>query len=1409
MDQSGFLSDPEGHFYEHNSHKVYGFEKINHFPCLVLLGEPGQGKSHALQDAYEFSQKQGRSTLFVDLKGESEFSRIEKMIFSSTEYVKWSESDYTLDVFLDSLDECAIRCDSLARLLAKDLEKRLSDSALCYRINIRFACRTADWQSGFGALDSSLTNLWGGEKVGVYELAPLRRRDVIAAVESEGLSATDFIEQVQSRRAISLAIKPVTLNFLLKQFRSGNGQLAATQVEIYETGCLELAKELDPERKNRNLHFDADQRLEVASRIAAITIFGRKKFVLLEQEWTEISADEIRISDLKGYKEATKGNDFVVNEQEINETLRTALFSSGGESKLTWAHQTYAEFLAARYLKNHGLSHQQLLNLVVHPTDSERRVIPQLRETAAWLASMEPTVFESLLACDPETLLRSDVTTVDSQMREALVEGLLKAYESERLLPRLENSKDRYKYLKHPNLASQLRPYLEDKAGKWTTRDFVIDVVEANKLVELEDSLLRLAFDPTEHKQVGKSAVYALARIATLETKLKLIPFAKGIAGEDPDDDFKGVALGALWPSAISVEELLECLTPPKQMNYFGSYKLFLTRLFVVDGLSAEQVYKILYWLNLRQDSAWVYGFIERYGRQSGETGGLDLLLRQALNYLDYPGMSKLLADFVFGRYFEEHFHLGSVTNADFVHDLQSNTEKRRTLVTQIVKHSSIRENGLGILGNSRRGFELVGEADLDWILESLELEPDNAIQKRWCGLVRHTFDTKNDEQFSKVFEVYQRNLELKSQLSRWFAAVELNSSLADEMRREHSLELKRVKEAAEWENKRNFLLSPPPEERVKRWVEAAKTDPQKWWIVTRDLMLEPTDRRYNHDFEPDITQFYGWRNADETMRQEIIRGAREYLSKGESYDSDWLGKNKVDFRAFAGYKALWLLCSKQFAHLESLDSAEWKKWAAIIVTFPNMGGRNDHEISQYLLEQAYHYAPEETIRALIAEAKKDIQKHNFLFGTNRLDKIWDSRLSEAFFGLFGSIKLQPKAFGELLDLLIKHGWEPARSLALGHLSKRKGKNQRLYALRSAEALINYPLDLNNLWADIWSILQSDKSFAREFLLTVAGRIAPPIEIRIAEQAVADLYIYIEQEFPRANDPNHDNDTMAHLVTPMDEIAQWRGRLIESLANRGTTQAVVALERIRQIFPEQDWLKWSIHNAKEALRTRTWEPLDPGTILEIVQKPHARLIQSPKQLSQAILESLERLQQRLKGETPMTRFLWNEPPGKGKPKFRPKDENSLSDFIKLHLEADLKGTGVILNREVEIRRSVVTKPGERTDILVDIALPSVGILREKIGVIIEVKGCWNKDLQTSLKDQLVDRYLRDNPGRDGIYLVGWYMCKQWDEKHGQYKATKRLGFDLESARAYFSQQAKANSDLLASVESVILDVGLD
>ena len=261
---------------------------------------------------------------------------------------------------------------------------------------------------------------------------------------------------------------------------------------------------------------------------------------------------------------------------------------------------------------------------------------------------------------------------------------------------------------------------------------------------------------------------------------------------------------------------------------------------------------------------------------------------------------------------------------------------------------------------------------------------------------------------------------------------------------------------------------------------------------------------------------------------------------------------------------------------------------------------------------------------------------------------------------------------------------------------------------------------------------------------------------------------------------------------------------MEHLRNRGTFEACRQIERIAEELPElRETLKWTLYQARAEARRRTWMSPEPEHVLALASRPAARLVQNGDQLLELLIESLERYQNIRTGETSPVFALWNEL-GKSS---TPKDEERLSDTVKLHLQQDLGDRGIVVNREVVIQRGGGGRLGERTDIHVDAVVPGADRSRyDTVSVIIEVKGCWNKELSTAMQTQLVDRYLEGNRCRHGVYLVGWFNCEKWDTEHRRRKRPPAYG--VEEARCKFEKQACELSHGDIRVRAVVLDTSL-
>jgi len=431
-----------------------------------------------------------------------------------------------------------------------------------------------------------------------------------------------------------------------------------------------------------------------------------------------------------------------------------------------------------------------------------------------------------------------------------------------------------------------------------------------------------------------------------------------------------------------------------------------------------------------------------------------------------------------------------------------------------------------------------------------------------------------------------------------------------------------------------------------------------------------------------------------------------------------------------------------------------------------------------------------------MALINRDNDAHGMVFSTGQLEHCWDDRLEAAVLGRIEERGLKPQALGELLSLLLRHGSARGRTRAEQFVQRGATHAEDVEAgVAAARALAVWSVD--GAWVLLWPLVRQHEEFGKRLVAELAHGLdarSRNLLTRLSDAQLAELFLWLDQQFPRIQDRDH-NDAAAHFVTPRDSVGQWRDSILRYLEGKGTLDACDALQRIATARPEVEWLKAMVARARANTLPKTWTPPRPGEIIRLGGSHDARLVRSDQELMDLVVTSLENMETELQGGGQI-QFLWDKGASKGKS--RPKDEAALADWTKTHLERALRQRGVLLNREVQVRR------GEVTDIHIDAVVQGSRIGQfEALHLVIEAKGCWNKDLLTAMDTQLVKRYLQAAGHRSGIYLVGWFLCEEWDD--GDYRKAQTPKMTLAKARETFADQANQLSTGDVRIRGVVLD----
>jgi len=1464
-DGVGFLAEPTaGPFAVPRNRHLRALAEFDPVACVVALGDPSLGKSWELEayvaqlatrlaappsphpdaSAPEASAE-GEHLIAIDAAQLDSMEALHRQLLGADAFVRWCGDPHgTLHLVVDSLDEASMGVDLLCDALLDRFETLSVE-----RLRLRVACRTAvlpasfreGLQRRFTAAYPRLSSDTGGgmardgtaapqpppglgptgdgmppatgddstpipaSPLAEVELVPLRRADVRAWAEvrlGSSSRADTFMAAVLAADVGAFAARPQTLAALLERYASGDA-LDVSQVELYRTLCRRLC---DPgpvrpgSASGRTLRTTVAQRYQLAGRIAAAILFGNRQAIWLGYA-DEAPDAALAVPTLTGAEQAD-GAAFSADEAALWEAVDTGVFTGAAETALV-THQTFAEFLAAEWVTSRALPLAQVRALLADPTDPGQRVVPQLRQLAAWLSALRPDVFEAVARAEPDLVLWSDVVQLPADRRPALVDALLAARTANRVVERPYWTRRRFEHLTHAGLAGQLAPVIADRTLPERTRDLALDIGRACSARDLAPEAAELALDPTEPLGLRVGAAYLVASHGSDVERLVLAPLLEDFLASDDLDDLRGAALLACW-RLLTPDEVFGVLTPLKRGNYGGAYGRALLE--IAAAISPEYARAGAQWLTQRPHDDTYFDTLSHK------------VLRLAVDAVDDPPVAVALGRYAVSRLREHEPLVGdrhglARDELGIARDLVTDAGLRRRVLRAIVEQCSGPEAYLGSV--TYNAPYLFTPDDVPWGIAWLaDLPPEGSRRAPLVTLLRHVFDGGDASHVEAAF-AHSGDPDVGAATGQVAlrCRTPARAVAATAWRRERA-RARMARRQAEWDERRARRAAPdsgatpePLAVRVAEALHASGSADAQWFQIFRELMRVDAKRMWEHVTEAVLGGIRDLSRDDVGGR--VAERAAAFL-RAAVVPEDPFPDGRTLWYVVEGIVALAVLRELAPGTVEALEPAVWRRWMRALVGYWATGV--EEEVHAVALRRAAELAPD--------VARDELVRH------------WDAAAGRELLALHGTatdVAVQVPGVGDELARRVDEGTYPtsnARSLlhwlvAAGNTTAVAVARRLLcnlaqldavgdpssdarveLALAAGAALLERAPTLG--WEELWAVFRRSDAHARA-LLSYTARSRDALfgaEVdALTDAQIADTYRLVERLYPPDTDPVH---VGAYSPGPRENLGHWRGALLRTLEARNTPGAVAELERLARREPVRDGMVQLWLRAEAALRGVRWRGIAPRDLMALAERAEARLVTSSVQLLAVVEESLARLQDELQGQWRSVVGLWNESAAGS----TPKSEEHLSNEIARHLRRDLADRRVVIGRELRVQLGTPGgNGGLRTDIEVYApAAQSTAPGADTPRVIIEVKGSWNPEVLTAIRAQLVGKYLAPHAVRAGLYVVGWYTCTSWKRCRAR-QASERLGRrdELEAALA---QQAAGVSTALHEVHAVVLDTSL-
>jgi hypothetical protein len=588
---------------------------------------------------------------------------------------------------------------------------------------------------------------------------------------------------------------------------------------------------------------------------------------------------------------------------------------------------------------------------------------------------------------------------------------------------------------------------------------------------------------------------------------------------------------------------------------------------------------------------------------------------------------------------------------------------------------------------------------------------------------------------------------------------------------------------AAEAAKIKRRVKEPPEfdaEKELAKALEGCATGDEKWWPWVLDAAgtFEEGERGTRVWEAEQSQELAGWKKIPEAQLPHVCAAARGYLL---CHPPTMAARNQSNLAIEATRHALCLLRDSLRDDAE-LRAAFRREWADVILRhlYPARAPLPDVLVALHAIK------PQATLDCIRETLEFDWDNDRSLLA-DHLDALWcrEPRLCTVFLDVLGRSPLRPEPYRYGLAWLMRHDREAAAALALrrcDELAPQEKSDPRCVAIGAA--LLAFP----EHWQRVWPHICADPDEGVKCLARVAmaaehlgwqkalfGATSYHVEF------IAALYGFFLKHLPP--EPERRG---SYTPTGVDHCHDLQRECHQALLDAGRPDLLQSAFAFAG-KSSQSWTQRAVRKAEASAQAREWQSWPLGDFTEWLATEGATRIADADSLHRAVAESLRRFEQAWKA-MPSVR-LWDLEES------APRREKALSDELKMHLQHDLgarivpRRPGMLINRESEFFT------GEANDILVQASLRDGQIA----SVVVEVKLCDHREVETSMKTQLAARYLREKNLTHGIYFVGWFGCDAWPKRKTPFQK-----LTLARARSTLARQAASLSRDALKISAVVV-----